>query len=71
MFLLIAFDWNEIETWGTLKCPPCPLCPHASNDMQHDLVRSPFDLDLRSKSEVGLSRSSYIRPVPAPSTGLG
>ena len=24
--------------------------------MQHDLVRSPFDLDLRSKNEVDLSR---------------
>ena len=26
-------------------------CPDASNDMQQDLVRSHFDLDLRSKNE--------------------
>ena len=29
--------------------------------MQHDLVRSPFDLDLKSKNEVDLSRSPYIQ----------
>ena len=29
--------------------------------MQHDLIRSPFDPDLRSKNEVDLSRSPYIK----------
>ena len=38
----------------------CYSCPDASNDMQYDLVRSPFDLDLRSKNEVDLSRSPYL-----------
>ena len=35
-------------------------CPDASNYMQHDLVRSPFDPDLMSKNEVDLSMSPYI-----------
>ena len=32
-----------------LKCSPCP---DASNDVQHDLGRSHFDLDLRSKMKL-------------------
>ena len=37
-----------------LKCSPCP---DTSNDMQHDHVRSPFDLEIRSKIEVDVLRS--------------
>ena len=36
------------------------LCPDALNDMQNDPFKSPFDLDLRSKNEIDLSRSPYI-----------
>ena len=43
-----------------MVCLKCSPCPDASIDVQHDLVRSPFDLDLWSKNEVDLSRSPYI-----------
>ena len=37
------------------------LLYNASNDMQYDIVKSPFDIDPRSKIEVDLSRSLYIQ----------
>ena len=42
------------------QAPKCLSPPGASNDMQHDLLRSLRDLDLRSNFEVDLSRSNYI-----------
>ena len=38
-------EWDRELAW-VLKCSPCP---YASNDMQHNLVRSPFDLDQKMK----------------------
>ena len=53
---MYVFAYNFWLAWDrdlgkVFKCSPCP---DASNDMQH--VRSPFDLDLRAKNEVDLSR---------------
>ena len=41
--------------------PKCSSCLDAANDMQHNLLMSSFDLDLRSKLEINLSRSPYIQ----------
>ena len=38
----------------------CSPRPGASYDMQHDMVRSIRDLDLRSRSRIDLSRSNHI-----------
>ena len=59
---MYVFAYNFWLKWDrdvgyVLKCSPCP---DASTDMQHDLVRSHFHLDLRSKNEVDLLRSPYI-----------
>ena len=44
--------------------PQYSSCLDASNDMQHDLLRSRFDIDLRSIIEVDLSKSNTMVPTP-------
>ena len=61
---MYVFAYNFWLEWDrdlgyVLKRSPCP---DASNNMQHDLVvRSPFDLDLRSKNKVDLLRSQHVQ----------
>ena len=64
---MCVFAYNFWLEWDrdlelVLKCSPCP---GASNDIQHDLVRSPFDLDLRLKISWPFEVTIYIvRFVP-------
>ena len=44
-FLPITFNRKEIETWENV--PKCSSHQDTSADMQHDLLRSLCDLDLR------------------------
>ena len=53
----------ELETWDRHQC--VGLDPDASYDMQHDMVRSIRDLDLRSRSRFDLSRSTHTSFDPS------
>ena len=51
-----SHEWDRDIRWVT----KCSSCLDASNNMQHDLIRSPCNRDLKSNFEVELSRLTYI-----------